>query len=173
MFIFIAGTAGSGKSEYAEHRALGLSPESLYIATAEVRDADMLRKVELHRKRREGTGFTTIECPRNLGGLELPEDSCVLIESLTVWLANEMFTAGGVNHDAGGKVCSDFLRIRERVKHVVLVSDDVFSDGRDYDPLTEEYLRTLGGLHVRLAALADEVIECVSGIPLQYTIICS
>ena len=173
MMIFIAGTAGSGKSEYAERRTLGLSPQSFYIATAEIHDADMLRKVELHRKRREGTGFTTIERPRSLGDLELPEGSCVLIESLTVWLANEMFTVDGVNPEAGEKVYSDFLTIKDKVKHVVIVSDDVFSDGRDYDALTENYLRTLGGLHVRLAALADEVIECVSGIPLRYTIICS
>ena len=63
------------------------------------------------------------------------------------------------------------MTLREKVKDIVLVSDDVFCDGEEYDALTEEYIKTLGGLHVKLAALADEVIECVSGIPLRYSII--
>lgn len=32
-------------------------------------------------------------------------------------------------------------------------------------------LRTLGGLYVRLAALADEVYEIISGIAVRYSII--
>ena len=175
--------AGSGKSAYAEHRLLelaelrasetGTPPAKIYAATAEVRpdDAEMLARVEKHRLRRKGMGFTTIERYRDLGELVLPENACVLIESLSVWTANEMFTASGVNHSAGEKVCADFMKIFGQVKDIVLVSDDVFSGGGEYDALTEEYMRILGSLHVKLAALADEVIEVVSGIPLRYSII--
>ena len=173
MFIFIAGTARSGKSQYAELRAseLGKSSQKIYVAAAEIRDDEMRRRAELHRERRKNMGFRTIERYRDLGGLELPEDACVLIESLTVWTANEMFTDSAVNHSAGEKVYSDFMKIYSKVKNIVLVSDDVFSDGAEYDPLTEEYMRTLGGLHVKIAAFADEVIEIVSGIPLRYPVI--
>ena len=167
MFIFVAGMTRSGKSEYAEHRACELG-HAIYIAASEIHDQEMLKRVELHRARRAGKGFTTIERTHDLGGLILPEDSCVLIESLTIWTANEMFTKSGVNHDAGEKVYRDFMRILRSVRNVVLVSDDVFSDGRDYDALTDEYLRILGGLHVSLAAVADEVIEVVSGLPVSY-----
>lgn len=172
MFIFIAGMTRSGKSQYAELRAseLGRSLQKFYIATAEIQahDSEMLSRVELHKERRKGMGFTTIECYRDLGELTLPENACVLIESFTVWTANEMFRDSGVNHNAGEKIYTDFMKIYRRVKDIVLVSDDVFSDGLTYDALTEEYLRTLGGLHVKLAALADEVIEVVSGLPVRY-----
>ena len=172
MYIFIAGTARSGKSEYAEARALALGASArVYLATAQVIDSEMRRRVALHQARREGMGFVTVERTHDLGALVLPEGVCVLIESLTTWLANEMFSEGGVNHDAGSKVYRDFVRLRGQARHVVLVSDDVFCDGVSYDPLTEGYLRTLGGLHVKLAALADEVVEVVSGIPLRYSII--
>ena len=173
MFIFIAGMTRSGKSQYAELRAaeLGRDSQKIYVATAEIHDTEMLRRVDLHRKRRKGMGFTTIERYRDLGELVLPENACVLIESLSVWTANEMFTASGVNHSAGEKVCADFMKIFGQVKDIVLVSDDVFSGGGEYDALTEEYMRILGSLHVKLAALADEVIEVVSGIPLRYSII--
>ena len=172
MFIFIAGMTRSGKSAYAELRAseLGRNIPKIYIATAEIHDDDseMLRRVELHQARRRGMGFTTIERYRDLGGLELPEDACVMIESLTVWTANEMFRDGNVNHNAGEKIYSDFMNIYRRVKDIVLVSDDVFSDGVKYDALTEEYMRILGSLHVRLAAVADEVIEVAAGLPIRY-----
>ena len=173
MYIFIAGMTRSGKSEFAEHRAceLGRDCPRVYVATAGIHDSEMQRRAELHRLRRAGMGFITIERTRDLGELDLPGDACVLVESLTVWTANEMFTESGVNHSAGEKVYRDFMSLRERVRHVVLVSDDLFSDGVSYDALTEEYLRLLGGLHVRLAAHADEVYEIVSGIPLRYSII--
>ena len=172
MFIFIAGMTRSGKSQYAEFRAaeIGKNSPKIYIATAEIFDDDseMLARVELHKARRKGMGFTTIERYRDLAGLVIPENACVLIESLTVWTANEMFRDGNVNHNAGEKVYTDFMSIYSRAKDIVLVSDDVFSDGMEYDPLTEEYMRILGGLHVKLAAAADEVIEVVSGLPVFY-----
>ena len=173
MYIFIAGMTRSGKSEYAEKITceLGRNIPKIYVATAGIYDAEMQRRVELHRMRRAGRGFITIEKMRDWGELELPEDSCVLIESLTVWTANEMFTESGVNHSAGEKVYHDFMSLRERVRHVITVSDDIFSDGLRYDDMTEEYLRILGGLHVKLAALADEVYEIVAGIPVRYSII--
>ena len=180
MFIFIAGMTRSGKSAYAERRLLDLAEkrasesekhyQKIYVAAAEIHDDDpeMLARVESHKARRKGMGFTTIERYRDLGGLELPEKACVLIESLTVWTANEMFRGGNVNHNAGGKVYTDFMSIYSRAKDIVVVSDDIFSDGITYDSLTEEYMRILGGLHVKLAALADEVIEVVSGLPVFY-----
>lgn len=170
MFIFIAGMTRSGKSEYAELRAseLGKGSPKIYAATAEIFDAEMLARAEIHRKRRKNMGFTTIECYRDLGGLEIPEGACVLIESLTLWAANEMFRDSNVNHNAGQKIYTDFMSIYSRAENIVLVSDDVFSDGAEHDPLTEEYMRLLGGLHVKLAALADEVIEIVSGLPVWY-----
>ena len=173
MFTFIIGTARSGKSSYAENRLLELGQDSpkIYVATAKVYDSEMAERVALHKSRRAGMGFTTIERTHDLGGLELPAGACMLVESLSVWTANEMFTDSGINLQAGERVFADFMTLREKVKDIVLVSDDVFCDGEEYDALTEEYIKTLGGLHVKLAALSDEVIECVSGIPLRYSII--
>ena len=170
MIIFIAGMTRSGKSEYAENIAaeLGRESEKIYVATSRICDEETRRRAAIHKLRREGKGFITIEKAQNLGELDLPEKACVLIESLTVWMANEMFCESGINHEAGEKVYRDILTIRDKVKDIILVSDDIFCDGARYDSLTEEYMRILGELHVKLAIIADEVIECVSGLPVIY-----
>ena len=86
MFIFIAGTARSGKSVYAENRLLEIGQDSpkIYVAAAKVYDSEMAERVALHQQRRANMGFTTIERTHDLGGLELPAGACVLIESLSV-----------------------------------------------------------------------------------------
>ena len=168
MFILIIGGARSGKSDYAERRVMQLSHRRVYVAASEIRDEETAHRVELHRLRRKGRGFTTIERPRNLAGLEFCGDECLLIESLSVWLANEMFGPEDVDMTAGERVYGEVLSIMERAEHVVLVSDDVFCDGRSYDGLTEGWRRELGRLHVRLAAVADEVVEAAAGLPIMY-----
>lgn len=174
MLIFIIGTARSGKSSYAERRVceLGRDFHKIYIATLNAgNDPEMTERVKLHQKRRAGLGFITLERTHDLAGLEFKRDSCVLLESLSVWLANEMFTREGVNLRAGEKVYRDFMTLAQSVRDLVVVSDDVFSGGITYDALTEHYIKTLGELHVRIAKVADEVIECVAGIPVRYSII--
>lgn len=165
MFIFVSGTSGSGKSSYAEKR-LREFPErpKLYIATAKVYDSEMARRVEAHKLRREGQGFITIERSQNLGELEIPEGSSVLIEALTTWLANEIFEGGNDSYD----LYNDFQKLRTRAKNIILVSDYIFGDGIIYDDSTENYIRTLAELTIKFAAEADEVIECFAGLIYNY-----
>ena len=54
MVVFITGGSGSGKSEYAEQRAVALrekekASELIYIATMEAQDAESKKRIERHR----------------------------------------------------------------------------------------------------------------------------
>ena len=163
MFILISGTSGSGKSSYAENRLQGFtSKNKIYIATAKVYDSEMAQRVENHKARRKGKGFITIERSRNLGGLEIPEDSCVLVEALTTWLANEMFEGGDCD------LFADFQKLKAKAKHIILVTDYIFADGIIYDEATENYIKKLAELTIKFAAEADEVIECFAGLIYNY-----
>ncbi|MBQ6001292.1 MAG: bifunctional adenosylcobinamide kinase/adenosylcobinamide-phosphate guanylyltransferase, partial [Synergistaceae bacterium] len=110
------------------------------------------------------------ERTRDLGGVNIPAGSSVMIESLTAWTANEMFTADGVKGSGHvvGKVLADLSVIMERANDVVIVADDIFSDGGEYDSLTESYVKALAELTVRIAGVADEVIEVISGLQVSY-----
>jgi len=62
------------------------------------------------------------------------------------------------------KIFDDVLSLRARAAHLLVVSNDVFSDGITYGEPTENYRRALGALHVKLADAADMAVECVAGL---------
>lgn len=49
---------------------------------------------------------------------------------------------------------------------MVVVSNEIFSDGMEYDAETMRYQQYLGKINQYIAAKADVVVEVVYGIPL-------
>ncbi|MFR8529672.1 MAG: bifunctional adenosylcobinamide kinase/adenosylcobinamide-phosphate guanylyltransferase [Anaeromassilibacillus sp.] len=49
---------------------------------------------------------------------------------------------------------------------IVVVSNEIFSDGTPYDPSTQAYIARLAHLNAALAQRADTVVEVVCGIPI-------
>ena len=170
MLILISGQADSGKSLYAETRLSEFrSSPKIYLAMSKIVDEEMRERVKKHQAMRSGKGFITVEKTQNLGRLEIPTGSAIMIESLTAWTANEMFTETGVKESGHvvTKILSDLSRLLEHAENIVIVSDDIFSDGVEYDALTEEYVKTLALLTINIAEIADEVVEFVSGFALR------
>lgn len=171
MLIFISGSSRSGKSSYAESKLESLNGKvKIYIAASEVTDSEMKERVRLHQERRKDKGFITIECECDLGNINIPENADVMIESLTAWTANEMFRDNRINDSAYviAKIHSELERIIHMAMNVIVVADDIFSDGVHYDALTEEYMKTLAELEIMTASSADEVIEILAGLPYNY-----
>ena len=173
----MSGAARSGKSAWAETYAISLAAESpagrlLYIATARADDAEMRRRVALHKAARKNKGFQTLERNTDVGGSVslISPDSTVLLGCLGTLLANEMFELGETEDNVTSspnyyvqKIFNDVLLLRSHVAHLLVVSNDIFSDGITYDELTERYRRALGALHVKLADIADMAVECAAG----------
>ena len=102
-----------------------------------------------------------MECPKDLGALEIEAGSVVLLEDLVNLTANEMFDGGDPS-----RIVPALENLASRCRHLVMVTNDVFSDGVQYDPSTQEYLRVLAHVNEQAARLADTVAEVVYSIPL-------
>lgn len=164
----ITGGSGSGKSAYAEAQILALNGECrVYLATMYPYDEESRQRIARHRKMRAEKNFTTVECYRDLEKTEIPEHADVLLECMSNLTANEMFWPEGAGSDTEEQILRGVERLRRKARNLVIVSNEIFSDGCEYDSGTKEYQRTLGKINCRLAELADRVTEVVYGIPLE------
>ena len=173
MMILVVGGSGSGKSSYAEKTAVSLAQSGMkkyYLATMQVFDDEGRKKVERHRNLRSGKGFFTIEQPTRISGaLEKMEDGdrTVLLECISNLTANEMFSEKKTMTEiqVTENVIRDIKMLKEQTNHLVVVSNNIFEDGITYDETTTKYIRAMGKINQKLAALADRVVEVVAGIP--------
>ena len=187
MIFVVTGGSGSGKSEYAENLAMTLGEKRIYIATMQVYGEEGRQRVARHRKMREGKQFVTVECPVNLERLvsdgqcpeglgaraddeqchSLLDGSVVLLECMSNLAANEMFSVGGGAEAVQQRILAGVNTLQQHCAHLVIVTNEVFSDGIIYDPETMEYIRCLGMINGALAGMADQVTEVVCGIPVS------
>lgn len=175
MTIFLSGGAKNGKSTLAQELAVKLSGEGkrYYVATMIPVDEEDRARIRRHVADRDGLGFETIECSRNmLSCLEAADrDGTFLVDSATALLQNAMFPVENnwQPDPDGAKRCADELVAFARtVKNAVIVSDFIYSDAQRYDETTELYRKSLASIDRRLAAVCDVVAEVSAGIPKVY-----
>ena len=164
MLILVTGGSASGKSAYAESLCLSHSPR-VYLACMQPFGEEGRKRIERHRAMRRDKGFLTVERYTDLALLTLPPCKCVLLEDLGNLAANEMFAAEPPR-DPFDAVIRGIDMLLSQCERLVIVTDEIGSDGIDYDPATTAYIAALGALNRALSARADAVIEVVAGIPI-------
>lgn len=177
MLLMVIGGSASGKSAYAEDRAVDAAAGGslYYIAAMQPYGEDAAQRIRRHRQLREGKGFTTIERYTDLAGLcnAYPDlaGSTVLLECLSNLTANEMFDPAGAGEEkAADAILSGIKALHEKADTLIVVTTDVFGAGLPAGELsdgTRSYCRLLGEIHCRLAQMAEEVVEVVYSIPLR------
>ena len=192
MLHIVYGGSASGKSSYAESFAMSLQGDGrlLYIATmypykwnTTELDPETIQRIERHRAMRADKGFDTVECYRHVEHIMAKRQDVLLLECMSNLLANEMYLepdaeAVGIAGKAGfemsktlspvsKKIVQALVNLSTRVQDVVIVTNDVFSDGGSltYDESTREYVKNLAEINCALARVAETVTEVVCGIP--------
>ena len=164
LTILITGGARSGKSVFAEKRTKQLGSSLIYIATSEVIDSEMKKRVEEHQARR-GSEWQTFHAPINLTEALVETDGkgpC-LVDCVTFWLNNLIFHDEDI--DAATKELITVLN--ERSDPVVLVTNEIGSGIIPENALARRFLDEAGRLNQTISQIADEVYVSISGIPLQ------
>ncbi|MBS0565379.1 MAG: bifunctional adenosylcobinamide kinase/adenosylcobinamide-phosphate guanylyltransferase [Proteobacteria bacterium] len=162
--ILITGGARSGKSVIAETKALSLGPRPVYVATAEIRDAEMAARVAAHRARR-GSEWSDHPEPLDLAAALRATDGQGprLVDCLTLWLSNLMLS--GRDWQAVARdLCAALPGQRDPV---VIVTNEVGAGIVPDNRLARDFRDAAGEINQRVAAVADEVILAVAGLPLK------
>lgn len=164
MITLITGGSKCGKSHLAESLLEGFEGEKIYIATMQPYGEDALAAIERHRRLRSGKGFRTVEKYTDIHEVVLTESSAVLLECVGNLLANEMFHMEQMC-DPTKKILDGIRILGERAEELVIVTNQVGSDGIEYAEGTAAYIACMGRINSGIAAFADNVVECVYGIP--------
>lgn len=165
MMTVITGGSKCGKSSYAEKILDSFTGKKLYIATMIPYGDEAQTAIERHRKIRMGKGFETLEKYTDIEEICLPKGYGVLLECMGNLCANEMFRDEKIT-DPTEKIISGIERVKSQAAQLVIVTNAVGSDGISYGRETMEYIKILGRINRCMAETADNVIECVYGIPL-------
>ena len=169
MLTLVIGGTASGKSAYAEELVMRSARKPrVYIATMEPFDEECLRRIEKHRRLRAEKRFETVECYTDLASAVVPVGGAVLLECMGNLCANELYSPRGSGNGAEAAILRGVERLRGRCGDLVVVSNEVFSGGSRYEGDTLRYLKLLGRVNRRLAAMADNVCEVVCGVPEYY-----
>lgn len=175
MFSVVTGGSGSGKSAYAEQLVLEAGERKrYYIATMQCFDKETEARILRHRNMRAQKNFETIECPVDLACVKIESDSTVLLECMSNLTANEFFrtdlkrSSENKEKVVRERILRGIRRLQKDAAHLIVVTNEVFSDGIVYDEETMRYLSCLGSINCAMAELADQVTEVVYGIPLVY-----
>lgn len=169
MMILVTGGSGSGKSAFAEDCMVSFgAAKRIYIATMYPFDAESKKRVQRHRRMRQGKGFETVECYTGLKKVVLPKGCVVLLECMSNLVANEMFEERGAHEQTVQEIMAGVENLLQQAAHVVIVTNEIFSDAVAFDGEMDTYLKYLGKINQEIAGKADEVTEVVYGIPVQH-----
>ncbi len=161
--ILVLGGARSGKSAFAEKLVDESGLAKCYLATGQVFDAEMKRRVGTHQSRR-GSEWQLCEEPVEIGAVL--SDVCnvkkaVLVDCLTLWVTNLMM--------AEKDLLSECDRLAEQLATlsgtVVFVSNEVGQGIVPDNAMARAFRDYAGLLHQKIAAISDDVYFVTAGLP--------
>jgi adenosylcobinamide kinase/adenosylcobinamide-phosphate guanylyltransferase len=162
--ILVIGGQRSGKSRFAEELVACSGRRPVCIATATAGDDEMAARIADHRARR-GSAWTAIEAP-----LDLPAaldgaaagDAAVLIDCLTLWLANLI----AAERDIAGETQAMVAALSAAAGPVVIVTSEVGSGIIPDNALARRYADALGTVNQLVAEAVGRVVMMAAGQPI-------
>ena len=168
MTVLVTGGSGSGKSEFAEMLISKMNDgPKIYLAAMKPLDEESRLRIRRHRDMRKNRNFVTVEQYLKIGNAEIPEGSDVLLECLSNLTANEMFDPAGSGDDPVSAVITGIRMLQKKTRNLVIVTNEIFSDGKEYPGDTELYKHYLGQINREAAKMSDQVFEVIYGIPVR------
>ncbi|WP_066064667.1 bifunctional adenosylcobinamide kinase/adenosylcobinamide-phosphate guanylyltransferase [Neobacillus soli] len=177
--IFITGGVRSGKSSFAERKAIEIAGETggrlNYLATGVATDAEMKARIEKHQRDRESGKYrwNTIERSVQMGEVtdNFTAQDIILLDCVTTLLNNELFLSetvwdGAFLEKVKENIITGITAIKNQAGTVIVVSNEVLNEPLLGNELVFTYGRLLGQIHQYLVKEADQAFLVEAGIPI-------
>ncbi|SDW68076.1 adenosylcobinamide kinase /adenosylcobinamide-phosphate guanylyltransferase [Lachnospiraceae bacterium KHCPX20] len=161
MTTLIIGIPDSGKSALAEKLACRYR-NRFYIATMVAFGEEGEKRIQKHRRAREGKHFTTIECPTDIGQLanRLASHrpcSC-LVECVSNLVGNELYADLASTDEALlEKITQSVKTLSDAVDDLILVTNEFLQEDSGYDEETKRYVRLTSMVNWQLSDFCDRI----------------
>jgi adenosylcobinamide kinase/adenosylcobinamide-phosphate guanylyltransferase len=167
MITLITGGIKSGKSGRALRIALDEWPHPIsFIATAQVTDKEMDKRIQRHREERAllggAEGFVTMEEPLELGRALSQAGPYAVVDCIPMWINNLVYHK---REDDFSGILETF--IRGLCRNCIVVTNETGMGNVPFDETTRRYNLLLAEANRKIAEAADRVELMVSGIPLR------
>jgi adenosylcobinamide kinase/adenosylcobinamide-phosphate guanylyltransferase len=166
MRELILGGVRSGKSRLAEQHANDSGLDVVYVATAQVRDAEMQQRIAQHQARRP-SHWQVVEAGHDLAQVlrqQAGAGRCVLVDCLTLWLTQLLCDLGDA--ELRREVDAVLAVLPTLPGQIILVSNETNMGVVPLGELSRRYCDEAGRLYQQVGALCDRVILTVAGLPL-------
>ena len=164
--IVVTGAQKSGKSRYAEQRALALSDRPAYLATSRVWDEDFAERIRQHQAQRDSR-WVNLEQETDLAAHGFAGDVIVL-DCITLWLTN-LFT--DCEYDKTATLIEAKTRWADFVtatpQTVIAVGNEIGWSLHAETQMGRHFVDLHGSFMQFAAAQADEVVLMVAGLPMK------
>lgn len=148
------------------------------MATAEIADSEMARRIAHHRARRPAD-WGLVEAPLQLAAAlqaNAGNDTCLVVDCLTLWLSNLLFAGQAARQAEANEAIDCPLLVRETAAlievlptlpgRIMLVSNEVGWGIVPMHPVSRCFTDEQGRLNQRIAAVCDRVTLVAAGLPL-------
>ena len=183
---FLLGGARSGKSSYAEELANNIGCKTAYIATAQIIDEEMQKRIDIHRSRRP-IGWKTFEFGSNTPSIKDFEEmiktvssenyKVVIIDCITILLfrlihkyrLDELEIISNSLEkkieDETGLFFTEFLKLAASGSlKFIIVSNEVGMGVVPSYPLGRVFRDLMGTINKQIAAASDEAYFFIAGL---------
>ena len=168
MKQLIIGGARSGKSrlakEYAQTWQQQNAGDVIVIATAEITDGAMAKRIAHHQNNRPQDWTlveTTLDLTQSLKQ-HSKHDNLILVDCLTLWLSNIQLS----NKELISEKTALLAVIQQLPGEVIFISNEVGQGVVPMGELSREFVDESGWLNQSLAKHVDKVTVAIAGLPL-------
>lgn len=156
----VLGGIRSGKSKFAECLIEQMGG-GLYIATANIHDKEMEKRVAQHCARR-GAHWDKLEVPLHIVSTIQTAKRPVLLDCITLWLSNLI----EANIDIADEVTRLARILRNPPQPIVLVSNEIGLGGISINDMQRQFADLQGAANQILAQSVQHVVFIAAGFPI-------